>query len=399
MKQLKTAFITFCFLCLFLTSCVPGGARPAGGWSGVTYNDGLLYAGSRDGSIVAVNASARSVEWSYAISMPSKGMSCGQSSASVPIYSTPAADKDLVYIGFYNGKILALNTSVRSQGLPFPQARSGEWIFPRTNETIGEIVGNLVIDKNAIYVAVASSGDKKGGCKIYSLNKTFGDLNCSPSTLGEKCQKLWTTPAIDVDTIYASTFDGYIYSLSTKDLSLLPWTFKADAGFVSSPAVYQDTIFMGAFDNNLYAIEIGSSQPRWKFSGGSWFWATPVVKHGIVYAGCLDGKIYAVNVETGGLEWEFDTGSSIVSSLVWDGDLLIVASESGGIYIFDTQSEPENKAMMPVKTMPIDAVVQGSLCVQDNMIYVRAQDNDLYALDVEKGWVSWRLPLSITEES
>ena len=328
--------------------------------------------------------------------MPSKGMSCGQTSAPTTIYSTPAVYKGLVYISLYNGKVLALSMSARSQGLPFPQARSGEWSFPKTNETIGEIVSNSLIDKDSIYVTASSPDGKE--CKIYCLDKTFGDLNYPPNTLGEKCEKLWTTPVIDEDTIYVSTFDGYIYSLSVKDCSLLPWTFKADAGFVSSPAVYQDTIFVGAFDNNLYAIEIGGSQPRWKFPGGKWFWSTPLVKDGIVYAGCLDGKVYAINA-TGSLEWEFDTGSPIVSSPVWDDDLLIVASESGGIYVFNTNSEPENKAMMPVKTMSIDAVVRGSLCVQDSMIYVRAQNNHLYAVDIDKGWVSWEVSLSIKEGS
>jgi outer membrane protein assembly factor BamB len=52
-----------------------------------------------------------------------------------------------------------------------------------------------------------------------------------------------------------------------------------------------------------------------------------------------------------------------------------------------------------VKTMSIDALVRGSLCVQEGVVYVRAQDNCLYALDIEKGWISWQLPLTIKGES
>ncbi|MDY7018757.1 MAG: PQQ-binding-like beta-propeller repeat protein [Chloroflexota bacterium] len=398
MKRKILLPIVIFILALTLPSCMPGGTQQAQGWSGVVYSDGLLYVGSMDGQVIAVNPSTRNLEWSYTISTPSTSggiMSCGQRAAPTAIYSTPVVDKDLVYIGVYNGKVIALNTLDRSQGLPFPQTRSEEWSFPNSDETIGEMVGNTVINKDDVYVATTGLDGKKRVCVMYSLDRTFGDLNCPPKPLGEKCEKLWTTPSVEGDIIYVTTYNGYIYSLSTEDLALLPWTFKADAGFVSSPIVYQDTIFVGAFDNNLYAINIGDSEPIWKFPGGKWFWSTPVVKDGIVYAGCLDGKIYAVNAETGYLEWEFDTGSPIVSSPIWDDDLLVVASQSGSIHVFDINSKHADKTIMPMRTMSISAVIRGSICVWEGIIYIRAQDNCLYALNIDKGLISWKLPLSI----
>ena len=397
MKQ-KILPIVILFLGLILASCVPGGTQQAQGWSGVVYNDGLLYVGSMDGEVIAVSPSTRNLEWSYTISTSSTSggfMSCGQRSAPTAIYGTPVVDKDLVYIGVYNGKVIALNTLARSQGLPFPQARNEEWSFPTIDETVGEMVGDTVINEDDVYVATTRLNGKKRACVVYSLDRTFGDLNCPPKMLGEECQKLWTTPALEGDVIYVTTFNGHIYSLSTEDLALLPWTFKADAGFVSSPVIYQDTIFVGAFDNNLYAINIGDSESIWKFPGGEWFWATPVVKDGIVYAGCLDGKIYAINAETGDLEWEYDTGSSIASSPVWDDGLLVVASQSGSIHVFDINSKPADKTMVPMKSMSISATIRSSICVQDGMLYVRAQDNCLYAMDIDTGRISWKLPLTI----
>ena len=397
MKQ-KISLVAIIFFGLILASCVPGGTQPAQGWSGVVYNDGLLYVGSMDGKVISVNPLTRNLEWSYTIPASSTSggiLSCGQRSAPTAIYSKPVVDKDLVYVGVYNGEVVALNTLARSQGLPFPQVRSGEWSFPNTGESLGEIVGDTVIDKDDLYVAASSSDGKNRACVIYSLDRTFGDLNCPPKTLGEKCEKLWTTPVVEGDIIYVTTFDGYIYSLSTEDLASLPWTFKSDSGFVGSAVVHQDTIFVGAFDNNLYAINIGDNKPIWKFPGGKWFWATPVVKDSTVYAGCLDGKIYAVNTETGDLEWEFDTGSSIASSPILDDGLLVVASESGSIHVFDINSKLANKTVMPMKTMSISAAIRGSICVQDGILYVRAQDNCLYALDIDKGFVNWKLPLTI----
>jgi len=246
-----------------------------------------------------------------------------------------------------------------------------------------------VISNDAIYVA-SSDG------KVYSLDKVFGDSNWESDILSEK---LWKTPVIEDDALYVSTFDGHIYSLSTKDGALLPWAFKADIGFASSPAIYQDTIFVGAFDNNLYAIKIGGNEPLWKFQGGRWFWAAPVIRDGIVYAGCLDGKMYAISAETGELKWECDTHHPVVSSPVWDGDLLIVADEAGEIFVFDTNARPENKVMLPMKTISINASVQGALCIHDEIVYVHAQDNCLYALDIARGGINWKLSLTGEEAS
>jgi len=398
-KQTKILLlIVFSLLGLVLASCIPGGSQPAQGWAGTVFYDDILYVGSMDGKVMAVNSSTRNLEWSYTIAVPSGGggISCGQTPASAAIYGTPAVDGDLVYVGTYNGRVMALSTLARSQDLPFPQKRNEEWewVCPGTSPTVGGIVGSPVVREDAIYVT-SSNGS------VYSLDKETGDPNWKPEDIPVLSEKLWTTPVVEGDVIYVSTFDGHIYTLSTEAGNLLPWNFEAEVGFVSSPMLYEDTIFVGSFNHELYAIKIGSDKPLWKFSppGGNWFWATPVVKDGVVYAGCLDGKIYAITAETGEQLWGFDTESPIVSSPVLVDDLLVVAAESGDIYVFDTNVKPNDKAMMPVKSISIDVPVRGSLCVQEGVVYVRAQDNCLYALDIEKGWINWKLPLTIKKES
>lgn len=388
MKQARILFVIIIFfLGLVLASCVPGGTRPLQGWSGTAFDDGIVYVGSRDGKVVAVSLSSEKEEWSYLIATPSKGtMSCGQTSTASAIYGTPVVDGDLVYIGSYAGKVLALSKSARSQGLEFPQKRNGEWVYPAaTGEVIGAIVGSVVVGENAIYVASASG-------RVYSLDKEFGDLNWESDVLGEK---LWMTPVIEGDAIYVSTFGGYLYGLSTRNGALL-WSFKADEGLVSSPVLYKDTIFAGSFGHNLYAVKIGSDKPLWKFSGGNWFWAAPVVSGGVVYAGCLDGKIYAINAETGEQLWAFDAESSIASSPVLMDDLLVVACDSGEVYILKTGATVNSRLANKIS---IGASIRSSLCVQEGMAYVRAQDNCLYALDIAKGEIGWKFPLTAKEES
>ena len=99
-----------------------GGQSKPQGFSGVVSYDGILYLGSTDGKVIAVNPSARDQnldfpsssdgEWSFAITMPSKGMSCSSSSVSVSIYGMPVVVNGLVCVGTYNGKALMMSSCV-----------------------------------------------------------------------------------------------------------------------------------------------------------------------------------------------------------------------------------------------------------------------------------------------
>ncbi len=387
----------FCFLALSAGGCIGRQTKPVGS-SGVTSYDGVLYLGSMDGKIMAISPSARSQElgfpsssgeWSFAFTMPSKGI-CGSSSVPAVIYSIPAVADGMVCIGIYNGKVLMMNPLARSQKLPFPQVRSGEWVYPRTDDVIKPIVGSPVIADDTVYVC-GSDG------RVYALDMTYGDERWKSDPLGDK---LWTTPVVDGNTIYVSTFEGYIYALSTKDGSLLPWIFEAEAGFVSSPVLYDDTIFVGSFDRSLYAVKIGDDKPLWKFPAGNWFWAAPLVNNGVVYAACLDGKVYAINAGTGDELWQFDIGGRIVSSPVLANDLLVVACESGNVYIVNAETGDGRRVKNPDDSQnadrpSINAPIQGTFCIQNNIAYIKAQDNHLYAVDIDQGKVSPGFSLAI----
>ncbi len=396
MKQRKILFlVVIALLPLILVSCY-GTTQPTRGWSGTAFNDGIIYAGTRDGKVVAVNSSSQGILWSYIVTTTtSSGMSCGPTTAPTAIYTPPIVDGDLVYIGTYSGQVLALSMLARSQNLTFPQQRYGEWEWdcPIDNARSNAIVADLLVSDDAIYVS-SSNG------RVYSLDKEFGDQNWESKVLDEKHRKLWTSPLIQGNTLYVSTYDGHIYSLSSETGELSEWSFESEAGFASSPVIYEDTIFLGSFDRYLYAIKIGSNVSMWKFPeeepAGNWFWASPIVNEGIVYAGCLDGKFYAIEAETGVKVWEFDAESPIVSSPILMDNLLIVTDESGTVHVFDLSIEIGDEAA-PLKVIPIGADVRSSFCAHDGLVYIRGEDNWMYVVDIDREEVSWKVSLTIEE--
>jgi outer membrane protein assembly factor BamB len=387
MKQPKILFlVAIALLPLVLVSCssIFGGASISGGWAGTAFRGGIIYAGTTHGRVVAINSSTQSQQWDYTVNSAT--------------YTTPVVDGDLVYVGTYSGQVLALSTLARSQNLTFPQQRYGEWEWdcPLDNARSNAIVADLLVSGDTIYVS-SSNG------RVYSLDKEFGDQNWESKVLDERQRKLWTSPVIEGNALYVSTLDGHIYALSVETGQLLDWSFKSEAGFTSSPVIYQNTIFLGSFDRHLYAVEIGSNVSMWKFPqekpAGNWFWASPVVNEGIVYAGCLDGKLYAINATTGKEIWSYTTEdqegkpSPITSSPVLMGNVLIVANESGNVYVFDLNAEIEGQGV-PSKTISIGADVNSSFCAQEGLVYIRGEDNQLYVVDVDKAKVSWKIPLA-----
>ena len=388
MKQAKILLLAaIVVLPLALASCAPWGGQAAGGWAGTSVYEGTIYVGTLDGRVVAVNSSTGNLEWAYSITpttAPSGGLSCGESSVPTAIYSTPVVYGDLVYIGTYSGQVYALTI-----------ARGADrWVYPRTS-SIGAIVGTPVVVDETIYVSSSDS-------TVYALDAAYGDLEGEYEILDEKGQrheKLWTSPVVHEGTVYVSTLDGYIYGLSTET-GELEWSFKSEAGFASAPMIYEDTMFLGSFDRYLYAIKIGSNMSVWRFPeeepAGNWFWVSPVINDGIVYAGCLDGLIYAIEAETGEKMWEFDTGKAIVSSPVLMDNLLIVINGSGTVYVFDLSAELGNETA-PSKTVSIDAAVGSSFCGQEGLIYIRGDDNHLYAVDIDVGRIIWEIDLGAEE--
>ena len=377
MKTNLTKFVVlFCLFSLFAFGC----AKAPTGFSGITRGDGILYVGSMDGKIIAVNASARSQqlhfpadgEWVYAITTTSQGgLSCGPVSTPVAIYGTPAVDGNLVFIGTYNGKVYAFNIANGAM----------RWDYPKEGY-IGAIVGSPVIVNDTVCLC-SSDG------RVYALDTTYGESNWNSTVL---CDKLWATPYIEGDKLYISTFDGHLYALSADDGSIT-WSFATESkiGFVSSPVVSNGVIFVGSLDRNLHAVKVESNETLWKFAGGNCFWATPLVSNNVVYAGCLDGKIYAVDAGDGTQLWSFDARSPIVASPLLVDDLLIIACDSGEVYVLKTEATGDDRI---VNQLSIGTSIRASLCASGDVVYMRGQDNCLYALDVKQGKETWNFTLT-----
>ncbi|MBA7712304.1 Outer membrane protein assembly factor BamB [subsurface metagenome] len=357
--------------------CIQG-LQPIG-WSGVEVTDGSLFVGSEEGRLVAVNIADGSHQWSEPLKMPKQaggfgcaapagGGGCAAAPAGVAIYGTPAVAGDLVYIGGYNGKIYAFDSS----------SLAIRWIYPREGN-LQPIVGGAVVALGRVYIS-SSEG------KVYALDAATGNKQWE----FQAGDKIWSTPAIEGDTLYIGSFDKKLYALDATDGSK-KWEFTTGGGIASTLLIDDNTVYIGPFDRHLYAVDATNGSLRWRTESeaGSWFWAKPIVYNNTIYAGNLDGKIYILNAENGAKIAEFDLGSPVSSSPVLVDSSIIIASEEGRVYALDT-SRNQIKQLTDLKER-----VNAPLSASDGVVYVHTQKEDtLYALNAQTGARLWSIPLS-----
>ncbi|GAH16583.1 unnamed protein product, partial [marine sediment metagenome] len=126
------------------------------------------------GKLVAVNTSG-SYLWEVPLETekPSGGFGCAPAAIPAAIYGTPAVEVEegLVYVGSYNGKIYAINSS----------SGALRWVYPREGN-LQPVVGGAVVALGRVYIG-SSSGT------LYALDAVTGDKEWEFQT-GDK---IWST--------------------------------------------------------------------------------------------------------------------------------------------------------------------------------------------------------------
>jgi outer membrane protein assembly factor BamB len=361
---------------LIASGCISG-LQPVG-WSGGIVADGTLFLGSTEGKLVAVNIADQTSQWSESLqaSGSTGRFGCAAGLEGVAIYGSPAVAGDLVYIGGYNGKIYAFDSSSLQK----------RWVYP-SEGNLQPIIGGTVVALGNVYFSVYDSDDKVG--KVYALNAITGIKVWESSPTGDK---IWSTPVVNDGTVYVNSFDKKLYALNATTGEKKWETVEIGGALATTPLVNNNTIYFGSFDRYLYAIDVDDGSLKWKseVEAGSWFWAKPIIYNNTIYAPSLDGKVYILDTENGReLVDAIDLGNPVSSAPVLIDGSIIIASGEGIIYSLDTV----NNQIKPLAD--VNEEVDAPLWASNGVVYVHAQENEvLYALNAETGAELWDLSLS-----
>ena len=312
--------------------------------------NGIVYEGSNNGYVYALNAATGSLIWQY----------YGGASS---VESSPAIIGGIVYVGYlwdgHNGYVVALNATngaliwrfATNSGMESSPTvvdgvvYIGSWYgyVYALNATNGALIWSLltggpVFSSPALVNGVVYVGSGGGGY-VYALNAANGAIIWAFHTGSE----VYSSPAIVNNVVYVGSDDGKVYALRTSDGSEI-WQANIGVGDHAddSPAVAGGIVYFGS-RNGYYAFNATNGSQIWFFTSPysprdftGYVYSSPAVAGNVVYYGSLDGYVFALNAFSGSMIWSYRTGGFLFASPAIANGVVYIGSYDGKIYALGT---------------------------------------------------------------
>ncbi len=308
---------------------------------------GVIYFGSYDRNVYAVDAETGVQKWKY--------------STSGPVASTPAVANGVVYFFSYDGNFYAVD------------AASGEtrWKF-------------------------ATNGDRRLEAK--GLNGMLPRTQ----TYVDAWDMFQSSPVVAQGMVFFGCGDGNVYALDAAT-GAQRWKFATGDVVHASPAYDAGTVYFGSWDTYLYAVDAATGQKKWQFKTGDdplvhnqvGFPGSPAVVDGVVYVGCRDSNLYAVDAATGTEKWKYNNKGSwvVVSPAVMNGKVLFGTSDSGLVHLLDAATA---KSDLDLKVTAFDF---SSPAVARDVAYFGLMNGTFVAVDLKTGKQLWEFQTEVSREN
>jgi outer membrane protein assembly factor BamB len=296
--------------------------------------DGVVYAGSNDGNVYALNASTGAILWK------------GAAGVSVP--TPPAVAAGRVFVGSDDAKVSAFPTSCSTPCAPV-------WV----TTAAGGISASLAVANDVLYVG----SSRVGGGELAALDVATGSvlwqapldlapdgvavangivyasdggsLYAFPASCSTPCAPLWLAqfagglPAVGAGTVfidagYVNFFNAFPATASCSTPCPPLWTAVTNAGTRRAPAIAGGSVYLSEGDGTLAAFPVSCSTPcapSWTAAVGG-FVSDPAVANGVVYVG-TDNRLAMFNGSTGAQLFSIPTGAGALSPAIVNGTVFV----------------------------------------------------------------------------
>lgn len=237
-------------------------------------DSGVLYAGSMDGKLYAMDPASGSVHWTY--------------DAGAVILSTAAVHDHTVFIADANGRLHAVTAA----------AGKLKWIFRTHGDSLrNEEAGfdrKAILSTPAIHNGLVFFGGRDGW--LYAVDEKSGTEKWE---LDYNVSWVIASAAVRGDTLVTSTSDGhYINAVDTRTGKEI-WRFTIKQPAWSSPVIVSNTVLAGTGDGYIYVLDLVTGKEKSRYRLGEKIFSSPVIAGNTLYIGCDDGALYALAAETG----------------------------------------------------------------------------------------------------
>jgi eukaryotic-like serine/threonine-protein kinase len=299
--------------------------------------DGVVYVGSNDGKLYAVDAGSGSQKWAF------------KTHARIP--SSPAVSHGVVYFGSYDGNFYAVDAA----------AGTLKWKF-------------------------ADAGERR-----YAATHLHGSLPVG-ETMPDPFDVYLSSPVVWEGAVYFGSGDGNIYALDAET-GAVRWKFQTGDVVHASPAIADGKLYLGSWDSFFYALDARTGKELWRFKTGTdpeihnqvGIQSSATVADGMVYFGCRDSNFYALDAATGQQRWVFPNQGSwvITSPVVHEGKVYFATSDSAKFHVLDA------KTGATIDLIQYQWPIFASPSIAGETLFIAGQDGKLVAVDLTSRKQAW----------
>jgi outer membrane protein assembly factor BamB len=266
-------------------------------------SDGVVYVGSGDGHVYALDATTGALRWKFRTGNA--------------VHGSPAVSGGIVYVGSFDSYFYAL--AAATGGLV--------WKFKTGDDDPTRLMTGIPGS------ATVADGLVCFGCRdanVYGLDARTGALRWRHSTGGS-----WVvaTPSVLQGRIYFTTSDSLKFQALDARTGAEVFSLPYGTYSFSSPAIADGHAFFGTFDGKLHAVDLGRRRysgefavPGFALNGPRYLDAGGKLKADVVWTGdTLDDTIVNLRAKI------FSLGSILSSPAVHDGAVFF-GSTDGTLY-------------------------------------------------------------------
>ncbi len=259
--------------------------------------NGIVYVGDLNGILHAVDAVTGKVRWTF--------------KTESEIKSSPNCYGDRVYFGSYDQNLYCLSANV------------GALIWKYSTE--GPIHSTPSIDKGIVYIS---------GC-----DETFRAIN---AVTGKQVFSLplgsyaSASAALGNERAYVGTFGNEVLGIDLQR-RLIQWTYKhptRNFPFYSSAAATANHIILGGRDKIVHCLDPKTGKELWSYSTRARIESSPLISGARIFIGSNDGRLYELDLVSGKNIWEFNAGAPLSASPAAAENSLVIGSQDGMLYCF-----------------------------------------------------------------
>jgi outer membrane protein assembly factor BamB len=280
-------------------------------WSSAAVVGGIVYFGSSDFKVYAVDAKTGAIIWTF--------------TTGGEVRAAPAVVGGVVYVSSFDGTLYALDATTGAE----------LWTFV----TSGSLKTHPVVSGKVVYVAMVGGS---GG--------VFGTL-WAVSTVTHLA--LWSTVTYSNTYSWPTVANGIVY-LGWENQSMYAydagtgatlWTYPTGGKVQTGAAVAGGVAFFGSMDGYLYAVNATTGATVWKsltapLSTTAGVKSTPAIENGVVWVDTAEttpmgSSIYAFDQTTGTVMCSHTMADYSASSPAYANGVIYVGSYSHQLYAFD----------------------------------------------------------------